>query len=107
MIGAGKLDTRIDLHKPTVIDNGIEDVVAYVKEKTVWANIVWISDRERFAAGAVGIDTQLRITIRKTEIDHDYRIEYEGHTYAITGIKPAMKNKTMLEITAGKISEGL
>jgi|GEM_PF-6003777 len=106
MITAGNLNKRIELLIPTIIDDGYQEKTEYTERRFVWAHVYFVSDMEKYRAGAVSVDAQVRFTIRQTAIDHNWRVRFDGKTYSVVGIKPALKNETFLEVTCGLASEG-
>ena len=107
MINAGKLNKRIELLIPTIIDDGYSTKTTYTETRSVWANVYYVSDIEKYRAGALNIDAQIRFTIRQTAIDHNWRIRFDDKTYSVVGIKPAYKAETFLEVTCGLAAEGV
>lgn len=104
-IGAGKLDKRIQFMTLVKEDNGLEVVESYKSAcGSVWAKADFLSDSERFRAGAVQSIASVRFTIRKREVSKTWRIRYGGTDYAIEGIKPFARDDAFLEITAGEVS---
>lgn len=102
MIGIGKLDKRVKLKSRSIEDDGYVEKEVFNVDRTVWANVTWVRDSERFAATAIQKSIVLRLIIRKTNIDPTWRIEYDGNEYAIEGIKP--KDKHFTEVTVGAIN---
>lgn len=108
MIGAGKLDKRIALLQPVTIDDGLREKSTYTNVRTVWANVHWISDGERFRGGDNTRDLVIRFTIRTSKslpVDTSWLITYGGKTYAIISAKPNAKDDSFTELTAS-LSKG-
>lgn len=108
MIGAGKLDKRIALLRPAVIDDGLRQKSTYTEVRTAFAQVQWVSDGERFSAGENARNTVLRITIRTNKtlpVDTSWRVTYAGKTYALTGVKPNAKDDAFIELTAGLVGK--
>ena len=103
MFAIGKLNKRIDLLKPTVTDDGYQESTTWAKDRSVWANVAWVSDREKYAAGAIGIETVLRVTVRKTSINHDWRIKYDGIEYEINGITPMIDKEHFIQLNCARV----
>lgn len=103
-IDPGKLDRRIEIYAPVIVDDGLNQRIEYsVLTKKVWAEIQYLSDRERFAAGAVNVDAELRFLIRKTTINHDWQVGHEAKRYSVVSIKPSSKDRSYLEITGALV----
>lgn len=102
MIGVGKLDKRIKLKFRTLVDDGLTEKEGFAVDRSVWANVSWVRDSERFAATAIQKDIVLRLIIRKTNIDSTWRIEVDDREFSIEGIKPI--DKQFMEITAGGVN---
>ncbi|MGR3749587.1 phage head closure protein [Paracoccus sp. (in: a-proteobacteria)] len=104
MIGAGKLDKRIRLLAPVREDNGLEVIETMQPVATVWAGVDYLSDTERFRAGAVNSSASVRFTIRDREVQKTWQVQLRNKLYAIDGIKPSSRGDAFLEITAGEVS---
>lgn len=101
---AGRLDRRIVLKTRRTGVNAIgEPVDEWRTLVTVWANVTPLSDGERWRAGETLASNMSRFTIRYSgataAIDPRDRIEYDGRTWDIQGIKE-LGRREMLEITA-------
>ena len=105
-IGTGKLDKRIAILKRQLVDDGYQTKEQWSELRKVWANVTFVSDRERLYADSIQRNVQVRFIIRTTdpEIDNTYRIRYKNKTYGIDGSKPI--DRFMTEITAGEVNEG-
>lgn len=99
MVGAGELDKRIELFAMTLVDTGLSTNEVMSSVGSVWAKATPISDGERFRAGAVSYQLQMRFIIRNRQIDENFQIEYKGKRFAVYGIKEIEGN--FIEITAG------
>lgn len=105
MFAAGKLNKRITLLASTEVDDGYQTKTEYTPVKTLWANVYYVSDVERYRAGAVNINAMVRFTVRKMTISRDWIVLFDGDRYAITGYKPVLDDDHMMEITAGRMYE--
>lgn len=99
---AGGLDRRIVVERATVALDGFGAAVEiWAALATVWAEVRWISDGERWRAGAVGAEAVMRVTIRAglrvTERD---RLVIDGRVHGISGVKEIGRGEGQ-EITAG------
>ena len=103
MVGVGNLDKKVKLKKRTIVDDGLTQKETFAVDKTVWASVSWVSDRERFAAASVAKDVAVRLIVRKTLIDNTWRVEIDGAEFGIDGIKPI--DKQFIEITAGGVRD--
>lgn len=104
MIGAGKLDKRIQFLALVKEDNGLEVVESYKPTfGAVWSKVDFLSDGERFRASSVQSIASVRFTIRKRDVEKTWRIRYSSTDYAIEGIKPYARDDAFLEVTAGEV----
>ena len=101
---SGNLDKRITISAKTLIDDGLRAKEVFTNHKTVWANVSYLSDAQRFSAGSAGRDLKVRFVIRRipgTEISHENEIVFSGKAYFIDGAKPWRDDENFIEITAG------
>lgn len=104
MVPIGKLNKRIELHKHSVVDNGRSDEDRWTFEKIIWACVEWVSDGEKYRAGALGIAATVRIIVRNTDITSKDRIIYGGQTFSLTSVKPVQGNSAFLELSGGLVN---
>lgn len=107
---AGDLDRRVQFLRALLVDDGYQTRPgAYEPHgNRIWAARRFISDRERYAASTVGVDSVVRFTVRYSlftaAIQHTDRLVCDGRTYAITGIKD-IGRRVWIEITAAEVRE--
>lgn len=104
MVPIGKLNKRIEIHKHTVFDNGRSEEDRWNLYKSVWASVDWVSDGEKYRAGALGIAATVRVIVRKTDITSKDRIVYGGQTFSLTSVKPVLGNSAFLELSGGLVN---
>lgn len=108
MLNAGDLDRRIRLLRPVTFDGALADEVSWVAYAEVWAGFTPVSDGERVRAEGVGRSLTARFVIRWSpevaDASGEHRLEFEGETYGIVGVKP-LGRREGLEISAGSLSE--
>ncbi|WP_273690258.1 phage head closure protein [Ketogulonicigenium vulgare] len=101
--GAGKLDRRIVIQKPELVDDGFTQKTQFTDWRTVWAGVSWISDAQKWLAGGSNRSSVVRFVIRSSAdtrlIDTTYRIQFENKVYIIDGFKPYKDARTHLELT--------
>jgi SPP1 family predicted phage head-tail adaptor len=101
---SGSLDRRIRLKRRKPGENELgEPVDLWFTMATVWAHVAPVNDGERWRAGETLAAKLCRFTIRYSStvasLDPRDRIEYDGRTWDINGVKE-MKRREKLEITA-------
>lgn len=104
MIDAGRLDRRISILRATTAANAFnEKVETWSALVVVWAEAKPVLDGERQAAGQTLASKSIRFTIRHStavaDVDPRDRIEFDGRTYDINGVKEIGRREG-LEITA-------
>lgn len=102
-IDPGTLNKRITLLRPELVDNGLQTVTECVADRAIWADVQYVSDREKYAAGAVGVDTELRVIVRYRAIEHDWQFDFKSIRYEIIGIAPSSKDESYLQLTAKRV----
>lgn len=100
-IGAGNLDSRIQILKWRLVDTGLSEKIVHDPDKTVWAKATYVSDGEKFRSGALGVAVSIRFIVRKISLDHRDKIKYQGVDYDVVSIKPYQDSKSLIEITVG------
>lgn len=100
-IGAGDLSERITFIVVTKVDDGYSTNNVYRDGDTVYANVRFVSDKEKFVANSIQQTINVRFIIRKREVKRDWRIRHNGIVYNITGYRPL--DKAYVEITCGAI----
>lgn len=88
-VASGDLRHKVQLQQPITTQNPVtgEPEVTWTTIANPWAQIVPMSAREFFTAGAEQSEVRGRIVIRyRGEIDATMRILYRGVYYAIFGI---------------------
>ena len=108
MIGAGRLDRRVQFLRAAIIDGGMRqrrgDFLPY--GSPVWASKTPISDGERFRADAVARDQTDRFVVRYSALTASItgkdRLICEGVTYGIAGRKEIGRREG-IEITASRV----
>lgn len=109
-ISAGNLDRIIQFLRADMVDDGYQSRPgAYVPHgEKVWAALRYVSDRERYAAGTVGVDAVARVTVRYSSftagITHSDRLLCEGRVFGVVGIKETGRRQ-WIEITASEVRE--
>lgn len=106
MIGAGRLKDRVTLLRPSFTFDGLQNVPGFAEAGTTWAEVFFVSDAEKYIAGQVEVSALIRVTMRKREIGHDWRVRHKGQDYVVTGIKPALKDNGCIEVSCGGLSDG-
>lgn len=107
---AGSLNRRLTLLRPVAEKDKLgATVVAFVAVATVWASHLPIRDEERLRAAAVDATITDRFQIRRTSaveaVAADWRLEFKGRPYEISGVKPVDGGQG-LEITANALAAG-
>lgn len=88
-LAAGKLRHRIVLESPSYVQdpNTGEQLLTWVSEGSVWAEIAPLSAREFIAAQANQSQVTARITIRyRSDILPTWRALHRGKVYSIHGV---------------------
>lgn len=105
-VGSGSLRHKVQLQAPTVAQNPVtgEEQVTWATIAEPWAEIVPMSAREFFTAGAEQSEVRGRIVIRyREDIDASMRIVYRGKYYAIFGVMPdAESGKEHMTLMTGE-----
>lgn len=101
---AGPLDRRVQFLRATLADDGLASAETWDDYGLpVWASKADISDGERWRAGEVAAHITTRFRVRWSQFTADItpkdRLECEGRTYDITGIKEIGRREG-IEITA-------
>jgi len=101
---AGVLYGRVAVLRATSTPNGFnEGVDTWNTLATVWTDARPVSDGERWSAGQTLANQVIRFTIRwstlAASITPKDRLQYQGRTYDIQGVKNLGRN-SMREITA-------
>jgi SPP1 family predicted phage head-tail adaptor len=98
---AGKLDRRIAVERATTAKNDFgEEVPTWAPLSTVWAQVLPISDQERWRASEVSATVSTRFRIRwGLGVTAEDRIVYEGRVYEISGVKELGRREGQ-EVTA-------
>lgn len=96
---AGDLDQRVTLQSRSVVkDANGQDVITWVPEASVWAQVQAVRGREFFAAAQVQQEQTVKVRIRyRTDVLLSWRLVWQGRNHDITGIVPVGR-KDMLEI---------
>lgn len=103
-MAAGPLDRRITLERATVTFDDLGGAVeTWSTLATVWAQVLPISDGERWRAAEVGAEVTTRFRIRWSTTVADVgpkdRIAYAGRVFNIAGVKE-LGRREGIEITA-------
>lgn len=88
MIGAGKLDRRIELQSATVTNDPDynEEIKTWAVYAKPWARMEFHQSREGEAASREFAEMGLFFTIRwRDDVGLDHRVVFEGDTYEILG----------------------
>lgn len=103
---AGKLDRRITVERATITtDAAGGEVQDWTAIATVWAEVLPISDGERWRASEVAAHVTTRFRIRwGLGVTVEDRIVYEGRVYEIVGVKEIGRREGQ-EITAAARAE--
>lgn len=105
-MNAGQLNRRIQLRRATYTENGVGEMIPTWHDHgaPVFARRRDVSDAERMQAGAWDNLLVVRFVVRATVFARDIRrtdrLEHEGVTYRIDGIKEVPPGRAFLEITA-------
>ncbi len=103
-IGAGDLDKRITFLRNVDVRGETSRREEFVPASKAWAAVRYVSDAEKFSAAQTKVSAVLRFTIRRrSDVTHNWRIQFEGQDYRIVGIKPLLADTSFLEITAGNV----
>lgn len=105
----GPLDRRISILRAVVVKNTLnEPIKSWPEFINVWASVTPISDGERYRAAGVGAEVTDRFQVRYSSdaatVGAKDRIDYDGKTYDITGVKP-IGRRNRLEITAKALAD--
>ena len=101
-IHAGMLNERITFMTETLVSTGVGKKKQFSEGATVWANIRWVSDREKYRSNVIGQTIDIRVVIRAREVSKQNRVKYDGNVYEITAMRPL--NKEWLELTLGAVN---
>ena len=104
MIGAGRLDRRVQFYRAMMLDNGLERIESYVPHGDVLpAHRADVTTRERMLAQQVQADLTTRFTIRSTVFSRGLtpkdKMNCEGQFFDITGIRQVGRQR-YLELQA-------
>lgn len=106
MIGAGRLDRRIQFRRATLTDDGYTSAAETWADhgSPVWAQKTDVSDGEKWRAGEVQAGITTRFLVRwsafSAAITPKDRLACAGVTYDIVGIKEGAGRRDWVEITA-------
>jgi SPP1 family predicted phage head-tail adaptor len=103
---AGKLDRLVTLERATVVDDPFGgEVETWAPLATVPAEMLPISDGERFRYGEVAAEITTRWRIRwGYDVTAEDRLTYEGRVFAIVGVKEIGRHEGQ-ELTTGARAE--
>jgi SPP1 family predicted phage head-tail adaptor len=103
---AGRLDRRISIDRALVTTDGAGgEVHDWYTHKSVWAEVLPISDGERWKAAEVAASVTTRFRIRwGADVLVTDRITHEGDVYEIVGVKEIGRREGQ-EITASARAE--
>lgn len=103
---AGKLDRRISIERALVtIDAAGGEERDWYTHATVWAEVLPVSDGERWRAQEVAASVTTRFRIRwGAGVEVTDRIAYDGRVYEIVGVKEIGRREGQ-EITAAARAE--
>nr|DAM19560.1 MAG TPA: head tail joining protein [Caudoviricetes sp.] len=107
MLRSGSLTERVGILLP-VVDRGKfgEQEVSFLKEKTVWANIVYQKGAQALTAGEVWMSRSISVTMRNNSLVNDRcRLEWDGKVYAIESFNRS-KVDGSISIVCNVIDEG-
>lgn len=110
-MSAGKMDRRITLQRATESDDGFSSAgdKTWSDIATVWAEVITVSDGERWRAGEVAAHVTHRFRIRYSATVADLcpedRVVYQGDAFNISGVKEIGRRR-MIEITASARADG-
>lgn len=99
---AGKLDRRITIQRATTTgtDGFGHPVMTWEDHVTVWAEVLSVSDGERWRAAEVAAHVTHRFRIRwGAGVTAEDRVVYDGRTFEISGVKE-IDRRVGQEITA-------
>ena len=103
MIGAGKLDRRIQLQSATVTNDADynEEVLTWATYATVWARQEFHKSGEGEASAREYAEMGLYFTIRyRDDVSAEHRIVYESNNYEIIGRPREIGRREHLKIQA-------
>lgn len=103
---AGKLDRRISIERAVITTDPLGgDSYVWSELAEVWAEVLPISDGERWRAAEVAANVTTRFRIRwGANVTVEDRIAYDGRTYEIVGVKEIGRREGQ-EITAAARAE--
>lgn len=109
MIRAGDLDRRIRILRFSATEDRLgAKAEGWTPAEWIWAGRKDVSDGERVRAEAQGITLNVRFTVRWSSLTASIkgrdRIEHDGVTFAIVGIKPVGR-KEGFEISGATVQE--
>lgn len=95
----GSLNEQIIIQKASRNTTPLGEKIAYTSLATVFGNMKYISDREKYTGGAVMAKQIARITIRNlgNEVSPHDRVIVGGTTYNVTSVKP-INNHRFIEL---------
>lgn len=108
MIGAGRMDRRVQFLRAGIIDDGLQERLGphVPYGSPVWASKTPISDGERVRADTVAQDRTDRFVVRYSALSASItgkdRLTCEGVTYGLVG-KKEIGRREGFEITAVRI----
>lgn len=99
----GDLNKRLSILRNTKQRNALnEQTNQWSVLRTVWGNVHFVSDGEKFRAGTVSRKLAIRVTIRKPngfDVLPSDRVQVGSTVYNIGGVKPVDRER-FIEITA-------
>lgn len=103
---SGKLDRRVTIQRVAVVlDDFGGEIETWTDHATVWAQVLPVSDGERWRAEQVSATVSTRFRIRwGAGVRVTDQIIYEGRTYDIVGVKEIGRREGQ-EITAAARAE--
>jgi SPP1 family predicted phage head-tail adaptor len=107
LIGAGDLDRRVTIQRPTTTrgETGGPEA-SWAALAAVWAKVRDLSGKETFSATAAGSDVSRVVTIRyRTDVSDAMRILFEDGAFARIAWKREIGRKLFLEIYCEMINE--
>lgn len=92
MIPAGRLKHRVELQSKSVTRDSMGgEVITWVTQSTVWAEVSALSGRALIAAQQAQSEVTARITVRKLaagSLADDWRIKHGSNIYTLHAIIP-------------------
>jgi SPP1 family predicted phage head-tail adaptor len=88
-MAAGKMNHRITLQSiVTTKDSNGDTLEEWVDQGSVWAEVVPLSAKEFINSSSFNSKIVARITIRKREVEANWRILFRGKYYNVEGVLP-------------------